>query len=113
MTCLSEISPQFAKELSDALRTEGYSPLAVQVCEARIERWTFDSEADAGYIYFERLMPHLVAALHKEATPVAKTISFASPHWFNVDVDHEGNPFGVELLGRADVIVFLQSAKAL
>jgi hypothetical protein len=58
-------------------------------------------------------MSPLVAQLHREAAPVAETIAFAAPHWFNVDVDHEGNAFGVELLGRPDVITLLRSANVL
>jgi uncharacterized protein YuzE len=113
MKTLLAIAPGFADEISVALGAEGHSALAAQLCNAAIERCTFDPEADAGYIYIKRQMSPMVAPFHREAAPVAKTIAFAAPHLFNVDVDHEGNAFGVELLGRPDVIALLRSANVL
>jgi len=85
--------------------------LAAYVAAVKVERCTFDRSADAGYIYFARPAP----SEHSKdlAAPVAETISFAEPHWFNIDVDHDGYLFGVEVLGREDIVVRLQSALTL
>ena len=108
---ISSVAPAFAAELIEAFIQQGH-PGGSAVCTAQILRCTYDASADAGYIYLVR-PAYPVSAVHNEAAPVRETIPFTAPHWFNVDIDHEGNPFGVELLSRPDVIAQLRAARAL
>ena len=62
----------------------------------------------------------LVADGHAKGEPpppgqpsVAQTIPFAAPHWFNVDIAQDGGIFGIEILGRSDVIGQLRAARAI
>ena len=109
MKTIAAAAPDFAAELSAALAGEGEEPLAVQLIRAQITHLTYDDTADAGYIYLEPPVAP-IPSLHREAAKVKKTIPFGNPHWFNIDVDHEGYAFGVEVLGRKDVIAKLKSA---
>jgi len=111
MKTLAEIAPDFVAEVKIVLEAEGQAALAEQIEGARITRCTYDRTVDAGYIYFDRLAPNPLFT--KLAAPVAETLPFASPHWFNIDVDHDGQLFGIELLGRRDVRIKLRAAKLL
>jgi len=111
MKTLSSMAPDFAEELICALEAQGRNVLAAHVAVVKVQSCTFDRSADASYIYFAR--PAQSKQSKEPAAPVAETIPFAEPHWFNIDVDHHGYLFGVELLGRADIVARLQSALTL
>jgi len=110
MTRLSLIVPELVAEIGSALAAEGRKDLVPQLQEGVIERCTYDSDADAGYIYLNRPRPS--PHFEKLAAPIAETISFMDAG-FNVDVDHDGHVFGVELLSRDDVFAKLRGANAL
>jgi len=76
-----------------------------------MERWTYDPEADAGNIYFVR--PRLSWHFEKLSRPVAETISFDPDNGFYIDVDYDGHIFGIEYIGRPDVLAKLKHANAL
>jgi uncharacterized protein YuzE len=110
MRILGSIAPNLVIEVEAALTAEGRAALVPQVASAKVDRCAYDQAADAGYIYFVRPFPSPHFA--KLATPVAETIAFLEKG-FNVDVDHDGNLFGIELLSRPDVIDNLREANAL
>ena len=43
---------------------------------------------------------------------MTETISFREPHWFGVDVDHDGRPYGIELFSRDEVFARLKEQVA-
>ncbi|MGH9437691.1 MAG: hypothetical protein ACRD22_07295 [Terriglobia bacterium] len=112
MNTLEAITPVFAQEVSATLASADHDVLAQTIPCMRIRRCSHDVEANAGYIYLE-VPPYPVPEVHKEAAAVAETVVFGEPHWFNVDVDHEGNALGIEILGREDVVSQLKRAGAL
>lgn len=101
MARLAELVPDFVAELERALSGEGRAALASQLHDAEVERCTFDRELGAGYIY-----------LRGATAPVAETVSFREPHWFGVDVDHDGRPYGIELFSRDVVFARLKEQVA-
>ncbi len=107
MTSIADTLPTFASEIAEAIGQESRDALAAQLVQAQITGITYDESVDAGYIH---LAPPSAAlrAVHNEAAKVRETIPFAAPYWFNIDVDNEGYAFGVELLGRKEVIVSLR-----
>ena len=109
MTALLSVVPEFVAEVGAALSSAGRGELAPQVEAGIIERYTYDPDADAGYIYLARPRPSSHFA--KLAAPVRETLPFDDG--FNVDVDHEGHLFGIELLGRSEVFSKLKDADAL
>ena len=111
MRTLISTLPNLVAEVSAALTTESRAALVQQLSSACIERCTYDETVDAGYIYLVRPAPSPHFA--KLAAPVAETIAFFGEHGFNVDVDHDGNLFGIELLSRSDVIARLRENNAL
>jgi uncharacterized protein YuzE len=111
MRTLASTVPGLVAELGAALTADGHLPLLSQLTSARIDRCTYDEEADAGYIYLLRPAPSPHFA--NLAAPVAETIAFFQTHGFNIDVDHDGNLYGIELLGRPDIIVKLRDNNAL
>ena len=108
MKTLTEAVPEFALEVAGALSQVGEERVSALVSKSAIERCTFDSSVEATYVYLSQ-----VVASSPGRPPVARTIAFASPHWFNVDITHEGGIFGIEILGRADVVHMLRGARAL
>jgi uncharacterized protein YuzE len=111
MSVLRDVTPDFLSEVVEALRSDGREEFCFKMATAQVERCTYDESVDAGYIYFARPFPSL--PFMKNASLVAETIPFAAPHWFNVDIDHAGNIFGIELLGRPDVVGALRRTGAL
>lgn len=107
MKSIAEALPAFAAEIRAALGAEGRDSLAAQLVQAPIRGVTYDESVDAGYIYLEPPVQAL-PAIHREGAAVRETLPFADPYWFNVDVDHEGYAFGVELLGRKDIVFSLR-----
>ena len=101
MTRLADIVPDFVTELDSALSGEGRAALASKLREAEVERCTFDRELGAGYVY-----------LRGATAPAAETFSFREPHWFGVEVDHEGRPYGIELFSRDEVFARLKEQLA-
>ena len=110
MDTLADVAPGLATEIGTALAAEGRGDLATQLASAIIERCTYDASVDAGYVYLTR--PATSLHFVKLATPVAETISFLHSG-FNVDVDHDGYIFGLELLSREDFFTQLRRADVL
>ncbi len=110
MNTLASVMPELVAEVGAALTSEGRGDLVPQLAAGAIERCTYDASADAGYIYLVRPAPSPHFA--KLAAPVAKTIPFLEVG-FNVDVDHDGHIFGIEILSRADFFAKLRQVNAL
>lgn len=110
MNTLTSISPSIAAEISSALTSIGRGNLVPQLVSCAIERCSYDDSVNAGYIYFVQKTP----VLHNTqlAAPVSKTLPFLE-YGFNIDVDHDGNIFGIEFLDRIDFITALRNANAI
>ena len=109
MSTLPITATNLSAEISAALVSDGYKKFAQQIMSGIIERCTYDEEADAGYIYLVRPTPSL--HFTKLSSPVAETISFAAG--FNIDIDHDGNIFGIEFLDRTDFVAEIKRARLL
>jgi uncharacterized protein YuzE len=110
MSTLQSVVPELVAEVGAALTREGRGDLAPQVQSGVIERCTYDPSVEAGYIYLVRPRPSPHFA--KFAAPVHETIPFLEAG-FNVDVDHDGHLYGIELLNRSDFFAKLREANAL
>ncbi len=106
MSTITEAAPEFALEVARALSLEGEEGASSLVAAATIERYTFDG--DAAYIYVSQ-----AATPNSGPALVVRTIPFAAPYWFNVDLTHEGRIFGIEILGRPDVVHQLRTTRTL
>lgn len=111
MRALAAVAPEFVAEVAAALRSAGRADLVPQLESGIVERWTYDPDADAGNIYLVRPRPSWF--FEKLSHPVAETISFDEDNGIYVDVDHDGNLFGIEYTGRPDVLAQLRRADAL
>lgn len=109
MSALLTVVPELVAEVGAALSSAGRDDLTPQLESGVIERCTYDPSIDAGYIYLVRPRPSW--HFEKLAAPVAKTLPFEGG--FNVDIDHDGHLFGIELLGRSEVFAKLRDADAL
>jgi len=107
---LTSVAPEFAAELNTALKAEGRNSLCDQIDRIEIDHFTYEGRDKLGYVYFVRPPPSAhFAAL---AAQVAETVVFYFESGINVDVDHDGNLFGVELVGRDDVMVKFRAKNA-
>jgi uncharacterized protein YuzE len=111
MSALSAVAPEFVAEVVAALSSAGRADLVPQLESGVVERWTYDPATDAGNIYFLRPQPSWY--YEKLSHPVAETISFDPDNGFYIDVDHDGHIFGIEYLGRPDVLAKLRHLDAL
>ena len=105
----AQVSPAIFIEVRDALLTEGRAEIAEKLSVARIERCTFAEEDDIGYVYFVRRPTSLHFA--NLAAPVTETISFFSDLGINLDIDHDGDLFGLEFLARPDLVACLRGSE--
>jgi hypothetical protein len=111
MSTLVEVAPQLVAQLSKALVQKGRTALAAQLEQSKVLRCTFSSDPDVGYVYLVRAASSPLYA--KLSTPVAETISFYLECGINVDVDHDGQLFGIEYVGRKDLATTFKAASAL
>ena len=105
---LSSVAPAFTQQLQAALRSANEHDLAESLAAISISHCTYDTEADAGYIYL-LAQPQPFPAIHNESARVRRTISFFNEHGVNIDVDHECYLFGIEWISRPDLIATLKS----
>lgn len=110
MTPLASAAPTLVSEVRSALAAAGYESEASQVASGNIERCTYDNDVEAGYVYLVRPEPSPHFAKH--AAPVGKTVPFLGVG-FNIDIDHDGNVFGIEFLDRPDFVRELRDARLL
>ena len=113
---LADIAPELVSELTTGLIAQGRLDLAKQLELVEILQCTYDEFADAGTIYFARPRPSWY--FEKLSAPVKETIGIGAGDSdlldvLNVDMDHDGNLFGIEFIGRADIVATLRAAKAL
>lgn len=101
---LSHVLPELANAIAKALREKAMPAQAAELATAKLERWTYDAFADAGYIYLAQEHP----VQHGE-TPAARTVAFTGEEWFNVDLRASGAVFGIELLSHEGVFQQLRS----
>ena len=110
LNILALVAPEFVREVESALASRGRGDLVSQLASATIARCSHDDVVDAGYIHLVRESPSQHFA--KLATSVAETLAFMDAG-FNVDVDHDGHIFGIEILNRSDVFTRLRAGGAL
>ncbi|WP_128003626.1 hypothetical protein [Piscinibacter defluvii] len=103
-TILSNALPDLVATIATALRGEGFAVQADELTAARIERWTFDFSANAGYLYLVQHCP-----VQPGETPAARTLPFMGEEWFNIDLRASGEVFGIELLSHEQVFHQLRS----
>ena len=101
MTVLSDASPILASDIEKGLVALDRRDLVEQVLQTEIANCTFGDDHDVGYVYFVRKQ-YPVPSVHNEAAPIAETIS-VSEYDLCVDIDDEGNVFGVEYICRSDI----------
>ena len=111
MTQLIAIAPALVSELAKALTAEGRTDIAQQLESAEIRRCNYDESVEAGYIYLVRPRPSWY--YEKLSAPVKETIGCDMESGLNVDVDHDGNVFGIEFFGRPDIVAKLRDGGAL
>ena len=107
----SQVSPMVFAEVRAALLAVSRAEIVERLAAARIARCAFAEEDDIGYVYFVRRPPSSHFA--NLATQVAETIDFFSGLGINLDVDHDGDLFGLEFLARPDLVACLKDANEL
>lgn len=92
-TTFSELLPELVETIESALRGKGYATQAESLASSDVERWTYDSSVNAGYIYLVQRTP-----VHHGEIPAAQMLAFMFEQGFNVDLRANGELFGIELL---------------
>lgn len=110
MPQLIAVAPELVNEVATALIAEGRTDLAKQLQSAEIRQCNFDESVEGGYIYLVRPRPSWY--YEKLSAPVKETIAWDAIG-LNVDVDHDGNLFGIEFLSRPDIVAKLRDGNVL
>jgi len=100
MSKFASVVPNLVAKIELALVSDGHKKLSTQLASATIERCSYDTSSDVGYIYLSCPKPSL--HFSKLATKIAETIPFLDSG-FNIDVSHDGDIFGIELIGHREV----------
>jgi uncharacterized protein YuzE len=104
MQLLTEILPDFAKQVENNLRSAANVDLADQIASVRILRWTYEVAEDAGFIYLEPARPSNIAERNVIKPFYSHSVELEDlPGMVVVDVDNLGRVTGIELLNRADI----------
>lgn len=111
MTQLAAIAPELVSEIATALTGEGRADLAKQLQSAEVRQCNYDESVEAGYIYLVRPRPSWY--YEKLSAPVKETVALDFESGLNVDVDQDGNLFGIEFLNRPDIVAKLRNGNAL
>ena len=102
MAKLATACPILASQVEEALAAVDEVELAQRILALEIINCTFGDDHDVGYIYFKR-PPYPVPSVHKQAAEIADTLGYGSEQDFYIDIDHEGNVYGIEYIFRRDI----------
>jgi len=98
MSKLIDTFPVLTLVLLQSLRNAGREALADQIDAALITRITFDSEANAGYIYLESSRQLNVVETNIVGVRHGETIPVETQFLTNIDTDNFGRLVGIEIL---------------
>lgn len=102
MSLLLTAAPTLCADLCGALAKQDQADLADRIRDSEILSWSYSDDDGIGYVYLKRPV-YPIDGVHNEAAPVAYTISFPGSYEFGVNIDHEGNAFGIEIMGRSEI----------
>ena len=112
MSKLIDTFPVLTRELSQSLHNAGREALADQIDTALITRITFDSEANAGYIYLAPSRQLNVVETNIVGVRQGETIPVETQFWTNIDIDNFGRLVGIEILNPG-ILTFELSRRAI
>jgi uncharacterized protein YuzE len=101
--------PFLLLDLESALAHIGRGDVVDQLRAAIIERWTYDEDADAAYLYLQA--PG--GANNSTAAPSpGETVSVYDELGINLDTDSQGRLTGMEILGGKAIVAQLEAGTA-
>lgn len=106
---LSELLPEFTRDLASCLSQIGREDIASQVAHAEYDHHTYDLSCDSTYVHLRA--PARRAARGESVLDIdtAETITVEYKYWVNVDLDKLGRLKGVELPCGGDILAKLES----
>jgi uncharacterized protein YuzE len=101
---LKEALPFLLLDLESALVHIGRGDVVGQLRVAMIERWSYDANADAAYLYLQ--IPGSAGDAPGE------TVSVYDELGINLDSDSQGRLTGMEILGGRPIVAQLEASSA-
>ena len=104
MMRIAEALPELVEEIRQFLVAEGRRDIADQFADLTLSRWTYDTDADAGYVYLagQRVLnlveQTVIVARHGECIEIE-----ASAGMVVLDTDNFRRVTGIEILNRKDL----------
>ncbi len=90
--------PELVEALANALERANEHDLSNQVREAVAARVTFDSAANAAYLYLEPNRKLNVVEQNVMDQRIARTMQIETPFWTMLDIDNFDRVVGIEIL---------------
>lgn len=107
---LKNVLPEFVAELSELLLADGRKDLCMQLEDVLVEKWSYDSSADAAYIYLQSPRSLNVVEQNIIGVKHGETVATDHPCCVNLDTDNFGRLQGVELLKGGKVAAILKNS---
>ena len=98
MISVQEKFPELVEALVEALEEADETDLSRQVREALANSVTFDSSANAAYLYLEPQQALNLVERNVTDQGIVKTIQVETPFWTVLDVDNFDRLVGIEIL---------------
>lgn len=99
-----EVLPDFGEKIVDAFRNMKRIELADQFTTLELDRWTYDAEVQAIYIYLCGHRPlnivekNIIRTMHDESIEISELDGMVV-----ADIDNLGRISGIEVINRPDI----------
>lgn len=108
MRPLVDVLPDLVSDIENALIRIGRGDVADQLREVKLERWTYDEFADAGYLYLGSPRGLNVVDRNIVGVKHGETLCPTDELAVNLDLDNHRRLIGIELLAAKSIIARLE-----
>lgn len=109
MSKIQDLLPEFIAEIESSLTSMGYSDLASQLPDLEFEKWTYDPESEAGYLYLSGqyainlVEQNIIGVRHGESIELETANGIIV-----IDTDNFNRIKDIEIISRKDLVEILE-----
>jgi uncharacterized protein YuzE len=109
MDKIQDLLPEFMAEIASSLTSMRHSDLASQLSDLELEKWTYDPESEAGYLYLSGqhrlniVEQNIIGVRYGESIELEDVKGTVI-----IDTDNFNRLKGIEILSRKDLVDILE-----